>query len=92
MARNGRNTETENETVCSLVLALSYSSVVPSARRNGTLGNGQKSCDDYGFIQCVKRLLELRRSYSGRQAGRQAGGIVAPRVVTAATAALFVMP
>ena len=22
-----------------------------------TLGNGPKSCDDYGFIQCVKRLF-----------------------------------
>ena len=40
-----------------------------------TLGNGPKSCDDYGFIQCVKRLFPtLLQTERGR--GR-AGGIVA---------------
>ena len=37
-----------------------------------TLGNGQKSCDDYGFIQCVKRLFPTLQTERGR-----AGGIVA---------------
>ena len=43
-----------------------------------TLSYGQKSCDYYGFIRCVKRLS---RSYSGtmerQAAARRAGGIVA---------------
>ena len=54
---------THTQVTLSNSFALSYS----SAGRNGTLGNGQKSCDDYGFIQCVKRLPELRLR-SGRQA------------------------
>ena len=70
---------THTQVTLSNSFALSYS----SAGRNGTLGNGQKSCDDYGFIQCVKRLPELRRRrYVQRQTGGpgRAGGIVAPRL------------
>ena len=40
-----------------------------------TLGNGQKSCDDYGFIQCVKRLFPTLQTERG--GGGRAGGIVA---------------
>ena len=36
-----------------------------------TLGNGQKSCDDYGFIQCVKRLFPtLQTEGEGTGKGR----------------------
>ena len=54
-----------------------------------TLGNGQKSCDDYGFIQCVKRLFPTLQTEAEEG---QVALLPAPLAVTAAMTALFVMP
>ena len=54
-----------------------------------TLGNGQKSCDDYGFIRCVKRLFPTLQTEEGEG---QVALLPAPLAVTAAMTALFVMP
>ena len=55
-----------------------------------TLGNGQKSCDDYGFIQCVKRLFPTLQTEGGGEG--QVALLPSPLAVTAAMTALFVMP
>ena len=55
-----------------------------------TLGNGQKSCDDYGFIQYVKRLFPTLQTVRGGEG--QVALLPAPLAVTAAMTALFVMP
>ena len=55
-----------------------------------TLGNGPKSCDDYGFIQCVKRLFPTLQTEGGGEG--QVALLPAPLAVTAAMTALFVMP